>query len=154
MIVAVDPLASARERALKVGADAAIDPLQSDVRTEIGKLTDNLGLDLAVDLVGANVVLQQAVSCLGPGGRAVMVGLSLETLELEPSIVFGIQRHSVLGHLGYQKSHLDALVRLLAAGRLDLTTSISDVIPLSDVATGVRRLAEKDGDPVRIVVKP
>jgi threonine dehydrogenase-like Zn-dependent dehydrogenase len=154
LVVAVDPLTSARDRALKVGADAAIDPSAADVSTEIRGLTGGLGLDLAVDLVGANVVLQQAVSCLGRGGRAVMVGLSLETVELEPSIVFGIQRHSVMGHLGYQKRHLDDLVRLLAAGRLDLSTSISDVIPLGDVAAGVQRLADKDGDPVRIVVRP
>jgi threonine dehydrogenase-like Zn-dependent dehydrogenase len=83
-----------------------------------------------------------------------MVGLSLEPLSLEPSLLFGVQSHSVLGHLGYQKRHLDELVRLLASGRLDLSASISDVMPLTDVVEGVRRLAEKDGDPVRLIVTP
>ena len=153
-IVAVDPLASARQRALNLGADAALDPVAQDVPAEIKSLTSGLGLDLAVDLVGANSVLQQSVSSLGLGGRAVMVGLSLDKLELEPSLLFGILKHSVLGHLGYQRRHLDDLVRLLAHGRLDLSASISDVIPLDDVADGVRRLSEKEGDPVRIMVKP
>jgi threonine dehydrogenase-like Zn-dependent dehydrogenase len=84
----------------------------------------------------------------------VMVGLSLDTLQLEPSLLFGVLKHSVLGHLGYERRHLDELVRLVANGRLDLSASISDVIPLDDVAEGVRRLAEKDGDPVRIMVRP
>ncbi|MDP9068020.1 MAG: zinc-binding dehydrogenase [Actinomycetota bacterium] len=153
-IVAVDPLATARDRALRLGADVALDPGSQDVPREIRVLTDGTGLDLALDLVGANVVLQQCVSSLGLGGRAVMVGLSLESLHLEPSLLFGIQKHSVLGHLGYDRRHLDALVQLLARGRLDLSASISDVIPLDDVADGVRRLAEKDGDPVRIMVRP
>ncbi len=153
-IAAVDPLASARDRALALGADIALDPATQDVPREIKAATDGLGLDLALDLVGANDVLQQCVSSLGLGGRAVMVGLSLEALHLEPSLVFGIQKHSVLGHLGYDRRHLDDLVRLLANGRLDLSASISDVIPLDDVIDGVRRLAEKEGDPVRIMVRP
>jgi threonine dehydrogenase-like Zn-dependent dehydrogenase len=45
-------------------------------------------------------------------------------------------------------------VTLLANGRLDLSTSISDVMPLDEVEEGVRRLAEKDGDPVRLIVTP
>lgn len=151
-IVACDPLPSARERALKLGADVALDPTSGDTAAEIRKLTG--GLDLAVDLVGANVVLQQCVSSLGRLGRAVMVGLSLDRLELEPSLLFGVLQHSVLGHLGYTRKHLDELVALLANGRLDLSGSISDVIPLDDIEDGVRRLAEKDGDPVRIIVKP
>jgi threonine dehydrogenase-like Zn-dependent dehydrogenase len=83
-----------------------------------------------------------------------MVGLSLEPLQLGPGLLLGIQSQSILGHLGYQKRHLDDLVALLAGGRLDLAASISDVIPLREVADGVRRLAEKEGDPVRIVVRP
>ncbi len=153
-IVAVDPLPSARERAMRLGADVALDPGSQDVVREIRGLTGGKGLDLALDLVGANAVLQQCVSSLGLGGRAVMVGLSLESLQLEPSLVFGIQKHSVLGHLGYERRHLDSLVQLLAHGRLDLAGSISDVIALDDVADGVRRLAEKEGDPVRIMVRP
>jgi threonine dehydrogenase-like Zn-dependent dehydrogenase len=83
-----------------------------------------------------------------------MVGLSLEPLELEPSILFGVLSHSVLGHLGYEKRHIDELMTLLANHRLDLAPSISDVIPLDDIEDGVRRLATKEGDPVRIMVKP
>ena len=153
-IIAVDPLASARERALARGADAALDPFTDDVPARVYELTGGRRLDVAVDLVGGNRVISQAVSCLGRGGRAVMVGLSLEPLELESSLLFGVQSHSVLGHLGYQKTHLDELVRLLAAGRLDLSASISDVMPLTEVKEGVRRLAEKDGDPVRLIVRP
>jgi len=152
-IVAVDPLPSARERALKVGADVAVDP-GTDVAAEIRRVTQGMGLDVAVDLVGSNAVLEQAVSSLRRGGRAVMVGLSMEPIALGPGLVFGVQERALLGHLGYRKGHLEELLRLLAAGRLDLSTSISDVIPLEAVADGVRRLAEKDGDPVRIVVRP
>ena len=63
-------------------------------------------------------------------------------------------RVSLLGHLGYDKSHLDQLIGFVAAGRLDVAGSISDVMPLDDVVRGVKRLATKDGDPIRLGVSP
>ena len=154
LIVAVDTLPSARDRALKLGADVAIDPAEGDVVSQIRKLTSDRGLDVTLDLVGSNNVLQQAVGSLAPAGRAVMVGISIDPLELGPSILLAIQRQTIMGHLGYSKKNLDELVTLMSTGRLDLTASVSDVLPLEQVPEGVRRLAEKDGDPVRIVVKP
>jgi D-arabinose 1-dehydrogenase-like Zn-dependent alcohol dehydrogenase len=154
LIVAVDPLESARKRALSLGADIAIDPTAEDAQSVILRETDGVGLDLALDLVGSNTVLNQAQWCIARGGRLVMVGLSLDPLELGPGILFGGRAISLLGHLGYKKQHLDELLGLVAGGRLDLSGSISDVIPLDDVADGVRRLSQKEGDPVRIVVRP
>jgi D-arabinose 1-dehydrogenase-like Zn-dependent alcohol dehydrogenase len=154
LIVAVDPLESARKRALSVGADIAIDPETEDVQAVVMRESGGVGLDLALDLVGKNAVLMQAQWCLARGGRLVMVGLSMDPLELGPGILFGARSISLLGHLGYKKHHLDELLSLVSRGRLDLSGSISDVISLDEVPDGVRRLSEKEGDPVRIVVRP
>ena len=154
LIVAIDPLESARKRALSVGADIAVDPTTEDVQSIVLRETGGRGLDAAFDLVGKNAVLVQAQWCLSRAGRLVMVGLSMDPLELGPGIVFGARSISLLGHLGYRKQHLDELLSLVSRGRLDLSGSISDVIGLDEVPDGVRRLSEKEGDPVRIVVRP
>ena len=153
-VIAVDPLASARERALSVGADLAIDPTTEDVRARVLEATDGRGLDVACDVVGLNAVMKEAATCLGRAGRVVMIGLSREPLELGPGVLLGLGRHAVLGHLGYRREHLDDLVRLVQHGRLDLTASVSEVIPLEEIHRGVRTLATKEGDPIRIVVTP
>ena len=153
-IVAVDPLPEARRRALAVGADVALDPAGDDVLARVRELTDGRGLDVAVDLVGANAVLSQAVASLGRFGRAVMVGLSVEPVQLGPGVLLGVMSQSVLGHLGYRKRHLDELVTLVRSGRLDVSGSVSDVLSLEDVVDGVDRLANKRGNPIRLVVRP
>jgi D-arabinose 1-dehydrogenase-like Zn-dependent alcohol dehydrogenase len=153
-IIAVDPSPAARERALRLGADHALDPTAVDVAAEVARLTGGSGLDVAVDLVGANAVLQQAAACLGRFGRCVMVGLSLDTIELGVGVFFGLQSQSLLGHLGYQRRHLDELVRLVAHGRLDISGSVSGLLPLEQVADGVEQLTSKRGDPIRLVVRP
>ncbi|HSP37027.1 MAG TPA: zinc-binding dehydrogenase [Frankiaceae bacterium] len=153
-ILAFDPLPEARDRALALGADFALDPTDDDVVAQVWRLTDDLGLNVAIDLVGANRVLAQGDMCLGRHGRLVMVGLSPEPVQLGMGALFGILNHSLLGHLGYQKPHLDELVRLVSTGRLDVSKSVSAVIPLDDIADGVKRLETKEGNPVRIVVNP
>jgi len=153
-IIALDPNEAARSRALEFGADYALDPTAKGVEQEVWRLTDGLGLAVAVDLVGANRVLAQGNACLGRYGRLVMIGLSMEPIALGPGVAFGVKSHSMLGHLGYQKEHLDQLVKLVAAGRLDVSRSISEVMPLEQVARGVERLAKKEGNPIRLVVAP
>ncbi len=153
-IVAVDPSAGARARALSVGADLALDPTTDDVRGRILEITDGQGLDVACDVVGANAVMKEAAGCLARSGRVVMIGLSMEPLELGPGVLLGLGRHAVLGHLGYQRQHLDELVRLVGHGRLDLSASVTEVMPLEDIHRGVRALETKEGDPIRLVVAP
>ena len=153
-IIAIDPLSSARDRALASGADLALDPTAGDVVEQVRHATDGRMLDVAVDLVGANAVLAQAAACLGRYGRCVMVGLSFDDISLGTGLFFGLQSQSLLGHLGYKRRHLDELVDLVARGRLDVSGSISEVMPLEDVARGVEQLVSKSGNPIRLVVQP
>ena len=155
LIIAVDPIGAARQRALELGADHALDPRTCNVREEVMRLTDGEGLDMAVELSGTNSALDQAEFCLGHHGRAVIIGMCMEPVRLaELSVLFGYYNHTVLGHDGYQMRDVQTLVRLVASGRLDLSRSVSHVVPLEDVARGVDRLRTKEGNPVRIVVKP
>ncbi|HEU0299297.1 MAG TPA: zinc-binding dehydrogenase [Longimicrobium sp.] len=154
LIVAVDPLPEARARALERGADYAFDPGTDDVVARVREVTAGRRLDLAVDLVGANAVLAQAAECIGRHGRVVMIGLSPEPIRLGAGVNFGVRSQSLLGHLGYHKRHLDQLVELVARGRLDVSASISGLLPLDEVALGVERLARKEGNPIRLVVTP
>jgi D-arabinose 1-dehydrogenase-like Zn-dependent alcohol dehydrogenase len=153
-IIALDPSEAARQRALDRGADHALDPTAEGVVEKVWELTGGLGLDVAADFYGANQVLLQADACLGRFGRLLLVGLSDEPISLGPNVQFGVTSHSLLGHLGYDTSHLDELMDFVSGGRLDVSGSISDVMPLDDVVRGVERLANKEGDPIRLLVAP
>jgi len=85
-IIALDPSEPARQRALDRGADHALDPTAEDVVARVWELTGGLGLDVAVDLYGANRVLKQANACLGRYGRLLLIGLCAEPIELGPTL--------------------------------------------------------------------
>ena len=58
------------------------------------------------------------------------------------------------GSYGYRPRHLEALVRLVESGRLDLSRSISGRAPLEDANETVDALATKRGNPIRLVLEP
>src|SRR5439155_7573304 len=111
-------------------------------------------LDVAADFVGRTSVTKQALPAMARGGRIVNVGQSFEPLEGGPILVFSVLGLSLLGHLGYRKAHLEQVLDLIARNRLDLSGSISEVLPLDRVQEGVDRLTSKEGSPVRILVAP
>ncbi|WP_069160388.1 zinc-binding dehydrogenase [Nocardia altamirensis] len=152
-IIGLDPLPEARSRALDFGADQALDPTDPDVLQQLRDLTGG-GVELAIDNVGSQHTVPQANAALRSGGRLVLVGLTPVDLNLGSELHFSMARHRVLGHLGYSYENLAELVKLTELRRLDLTRSVSAVFPLEDIHEGVRRLAEHDGNPIRIVIKP
>jgi 2-desacetyl-2-hydroxyethyl bacteriochlorophyllide A dehydrogenase len=153
-IIALDPLPAARDRAADLGADHVLDPLADGVAEQIRELTGGRGLDVAFDVVARGSTMAQANAALGHHGRLLLVGMSQDPVDLGPAAAFARTRHSVAGHLGYRKRHIEQLVELVAHGRLDVSRSVSVVLPLEDVAEGVRRLEEHDGNPIRILLAP
>ncbi|MET8341128.1 zinc-binding dehydrogenase [Streptomyces microflavus] len=153
-VIAVDPAPAARDRALHFGADLALDSGDPLLRERVLGATGGAGLEAAFDFAGVPAVREQALSMLAPKGRLVLVGLSDQPLTLAHSTRFSYLQHRILGHYGSEEHHVAQLVRLAEGGRLDFSRSVTDVLPLEEVATAVRRMETKEGDPVRLILRP
>lgn len=153
-IVAVDINPAVRERALELGADYAFDSRDENLHDEIRIVTGKKGLDVAFDAVGVKSTFEQALDNLTVGGRMVGVGMSAEAPTVGPTALFNLTKRQVLGHLGYQNADIGTLAMLVSRGRLDLSRSISAVVPLADIAAGIAMLENQEGNPIRILVRP
>ncbi|MGW0813034.1 zinc-binding dehydrogenase [Streptomyces viridiviolaceus] len=153
-IIAIDPLQSARERALAFGADFALDPLAPDFAEAVREATAGRGLDVAFDFAGVGPARAQAASVLGPFGSLVLAGLTPEPVAIADSIGFCFNVNQVRGHYGSEPEHVEQLVGLASAGRIDLAPSITAHVPLAEAAEAVARLENKVGDPIRLVLTP
>jgi len=153
-IIAVDLNPTVRERAVELGADYAFDSRDPDLRENIADITGGRLLDVAFDAVGLKVTFEQALDSLTVGGRLVGVGMSGESPTVGPTSMFGLTQKKVLGHLGYQNGDIETLAALVSRGRLDISRSISEIVPLDEIASGIEKLENQEGNPIRIVVKP
>lgn len=154
LIVAIDPLAKARSRALKAGADIALDPSDSEFSVEVKKLIGAGGMDAVFDFAGVTSARTQGLRLLAEGGRLIIVGLANEGILIPNDIAFAYKRSQVLGHYGSDPIHTEELVALAKSGRLDLSRSVTEVMRLEDVAEAMRRLEGKINNPLRIVITP
>ena len=153
-IIAVDINPVVRDRALELGADYAFDSRDPDLTEKLDAATGGRKLDVAFDVVGLKATFEQALDCLTVGGRLVAVGMSAEAPTVGPTSMFGLSQKQVLGHLGYQNVDIETLAKLVSLGRLDLSRSISRIIPLEDIREGIDALERADGNPIRILVQP
>ncbi|MEV0850287.1 zinc-binding dehydrogenase [Streptomyces sp. NPDC049954] len=154
-IIAVDPSPEARERALAFGADLALDSADPELRARIRTETGGAGLAAAFDFAGVPAVREQAVTCLAPAGKLVLVGLTDQPLTISGGTAFSYFQQQILGHYGSSDGHVDQLVQLVGRGRLEFSRSISGVLPLTDAARAVERLLRRESPaPVRLVLKP
>jgi Zn-dependent alcohol dehydrogenase len=152
-IFAVDPVPAARQRALEFGADLALDT-SDDIAARVRELTGGPGLAFAFDFAGVTQVREQAVRCLERNGALVLVGLTDQPLTIGNGTQFSYFGQRILGHYGSDPAHVVELVDLIRHGRLDLSRSVSGTLPLTEAAEGVQRLAQKQGDPIRLVLTP
>ncbi|MGW4809310.1 zinc-binding dehydrogenase [Kitasatospora sp. NPDC004272] len=153
-IVAVDPAPAARERALAFGADLALDSADPELAARIGAATGGAGLAAAFDFAGVPAVREQAMTVLGAHGRLVLVGLTDQPLTVADSIRFSYLQQQILGHYGSEDAAVPQLIALAAGGRLDFSRSVSEVLPLERAAEAVERLQTKQGNPIRLILKP
>ncbi len=153
-LIAIDLNDEVLERAKRLGADFAFHSDDPDLMKKIEEVTNGRMIDVAFDAVGIQATVRAAVESLDVNGKVVTLGLSDQDIDAGPFLDFNLQRKQVRGHLGYQGQDIAILAEMLSFGRLDLSESISDVVPLSEVERGIDDLKNHKGNPIRILVKP
>ncbi len=153
-IIAVDINDAALERALRVGADYAFRSDDPELQAKITEATGGRRLDVAFDAVGISATTRQAVANLDTNGQVVTVGMSAQSIDAGSFMEFSLLRKQVKGHLGYKVQDISILAELLSRGRLDLSESVTEIVPLSEIHRGIEMLEKKTNNPIRILVQP
>ena len=129
-----------RERALELGADAAIDYTADDFGAEIRRLTDRRGVDVVVDHVG-EATWQGSIAALARGGRLVTCGATTGFQAAIDLRVLFFKNISLLGSTMGSKGELHRLLPLVFSGKL--RPVVAEVLPLAEVARAHRLLEER-----------
>lgn len=153
-IIAIDPLEDARTRAIARGADIALDPTNPDFSADVKKIVAEGGVDVVLDFAGVASARSQGFRLLAEGGRLVIVGLANESIVIPNDIAFAYKRSQLIGHYGSDPIHTQELVNLVQEGRLDLSSSVSEVMSLEELPEAFKRLEAKINNPIRIVIRP
>jgi propanol-preferring alcohol dehydrogenase len=132
-----------------------VDAAASDPVAQIRRLTGGRGVDVALELVGMGLTMQQAVASLAVLGRAVAVGVTGESFAIAPYWDLIAREAQVIGSSDHLAQELPTLIELARRGVLDLSQVVTDTLPLDAAAinAAMDRL-ERFGDDIRVVIVP
>jgi propanol-preferring alcohol dehydrogenase len=112
-------------------------------------------VDVSVELVGSSRTMHQAVKCLAPLGRAVLVGITRDPLTLDTyQEVLGSETQ-VIGSNDHLLSELPMVIEMARRGILDTSRVVTKSIPLDAAAINAALDGlEKYSTGIRTVVTP
>ena len=155
-IIAFEVSPTRTELAKKVGADVVLNPIElqrqgSAARHAIMELTDGEGAAMHVEAAGAPTrTIPEMEAALAVGGKIVMIGraaertpIYLEAFQTHAAQIFGAQ-----GHSGY--GNFPNVIKLMAAGRIDLTPIITSRFPLAQGVEAIKKATKREDGKIMI----
>jgi (R,R)-butanediol dehydrogenase/meso-butanediol dehydrogenase/diacetyl reductase len=153
-VIVVDKIPFRREKAIELGADAAIDA--GDDLVEVLLDRSGGGPDVIFDCTGSNRTPALAILAVRLGGRVVQVGLPTSPGEMDylQLVLREVELIGTVGHV-YDEDYRLA-VDLIASRKVDAEHLITHRLLLADaVSRGLEFLAQKNcGDTLKIVITP
>jgi alcohol dehydrogenase len=128
-IIVIDPAGPRREAAERLGAKA-VDPDTDNPTEVIAALTAGLGADTAMEAVGIPATFELCTRLVRPGGHIANIGVHGKpaTLHLEDLWIRNITLTTGL----VDTFTTPTLLRLLAAGQLDVSSLVTHRFPMTD----------------------
>jgi threonine dehydrogenase-like Zn-dependent dehydrogenase len=135
------------------GADWLINAKASDTVREVQRVTSGRGVDVAVDAVGVELTIRQAVSSAKQAGRVVLVGNLVENALV--SILEVTSREiQVNGSYGRTDGDFRQALKLLGEGQWNVRPLITQRFPLDQVSEAFEFSAKQMDKSVKVLLLP
>jgi L-iditol 2-dehydrogenase len=138
--------------ARQIGADEVLHCSGAELLTEIKRLTNGRGVDVALEAVGLNQTVASAIDCARKGGTVTLIGnVSPEvTLPLQKVVVKQIKLQGSCASSG----EYPEAIELIAAGKIKVKPLITAVASLEDGPRWFDRLHSREPNLMKIVLSP
>ncbi|MGQ9626764.1 MAG: zinc-dependent alcohol dehydrogenase [Anaerolineae bacterium] len=122
-VVLIDLNAYRLDMARRLGADEVFDPLREDVLKAIDELTAGMGLDAALECIGAEATTRQALEAVKKRGTVALVGVSTR-VTVNPWEQFIKKEVTMFGSRNFNVREYWEMVALVQRG-----------LPIEDIVT-------------------
>jgi threonine 3-dehydrogenase len=130
-----------RAMALKMGADFVLNPASEDVVKKILDSTGGTGADVLLEMSGQPAAIQQGFKALRAGGRASLLGIPTEAVQLDlvQDVIFkGATVQGIYGRRMY--GTWVQMTALLKAGRVNLEPLFGERVELEEFEAAFAKL--------------
>jgi len=145
-------------RKLEIAAQFGAVPVNAsagDPVAAIQELTKGRGVDVALELIGLPLTMQQAVRSLAIKGRAALVGITEKSFPVAPYHEVINKEAEIIGVSDHLAQEIPLLLNLVTKRKLDLSNVVTRIIGLDgiEINEALDQL-EKFGSDVRVAIMP
>ncbi|MBO1267781.1 NAD(P)-dependent alcohol dehydrogenase [Arthrobacter cavernae] len=135
-IIAVDIVDSRLATAMELGATHVINSRTTDVGAEIARISQDRGVDYALDTTGIPAVLRQAADILGIGGTVALIGAPAPgtevSFEVGASLIKGWHFRTIVEGDSVPQVFIPQLIRLWQQGKFPIE-KLTKTFAFSDI---------------------
>jgi 2-desacetyl-2-hydroxyethyl bacteriochlorophyllide A dehydrogenase len=155
LVLAVDIRPDKLALAARLGA-IPVDATAGDPVKQIRALTGGRGADVALELIGLPLTMDQAFRSLGVQGRLAIAGLSQQSFEVAPYRDLINREAEIIGVSDHLAQEIPLLLEYARRGVLDLSVVVTQTVPLDPAAvnTVLDGLESFGGTGIRTVIIP
>jgi alcohol dehydrogenase/L-iditol 2-dehydrogenase len=115
----------------RIGFDAVINSEQHDAVAAVLARTNGVGASLVVDAAGANAAFAQAMQMVRRNGQITKIAWNATPLDLslDPIVAKAVRLQGTYSHTWRTWENV---LRLLAAGKLNMTEMVTHVLPITE----------------------
>lgn len=151
-VVLSEPVEIRRELAVRLGADAAIDPIHEDLPQRLSELLSRDGADVVIECVGNPRTSAQAIDAAAGCGRVMLFGVPNPDAVLQTKMHPIFQKElTIMGSFVNPDTHSRA-VALLSSGQLKLKELITHRFPVSQLEEAIKM--QTGTQSIKVLVKP
>ncbi len=152
-VFAVDLLNYRLEVAEKFGS-IPINAAEVDAPTRIRELTDGLGVNVAIEAIGAPAAFYGCLMSARVKSNISVVGIFSEGVELPLNTLCITNKRITMGLPIKLAEYVPMMIKQIQAGKIDTSPIISHVLPLSEGERAYDMFANKLDGALKIVLKP
>jgi threonine dehydrogenase-like Zn-dependent dehydrogenase len=154
LVIGVESVPARQELARLYGADIIVDFTTEDPVQRILELTDGVGVDTAIEALGADIAFQNCIAVTKPGGTISNIGYHGQGEFVHiPRTAWGVgmaEKTITTGLCPGGRLRMERLLRLLVQGRVDPTRMTTHTFPFEQMPRAFEIMESKlDG-----VIKP
>lgn len=155
LIIATESNPVRKEMSFKMGADVVLDPKLVDVPAEIRKLTNDRGVDVAIEALGTQPTFETALRALRPGGTLSSLGVYSSKLNIPvEAFAAGLGDYKIVTTLcPGGKERMRRLMELVRQKRVDLTPLLTHTFPLSQITAAYALFSNQQDGVLKVAVK-
>ncbi len=157
LIIAVDTLPERLEMSKKLGANVVINPNEKDPVAEIMALTNDQGVNIAVEAVGTQTTFEACTLVIRRGGTVSSVGVYGLTPQLSMPVLGApsfLHRKIVSTYCPAGRDRMEHLLALLEYGTVDLTPLFTHSMKLADAPKAFDLFRAKTEGVLKIAITP